>query len=485
MASGFTEEFFYSSSPDRNDELPPPYGEFIFRPPTRRLVVKTSKSFKDKKTKNKGKAPPSRMYATVRDPRIAPGHQLIHPDFITPQQFIPKIVPPQPTPHQLIAPHPVPPQAVPPHLAPPQLAPPKIKPVKPARSKSFNDTKKAAEQKTKSKEPPSSRTYRCPSYPVPTEDPEDQSVHIFSAPRQVPVQPKQRLGLHEELFRPPSGHPPGPASPPYYRMGPEQNFQFGRPLDKANCSGMYVPSNELQNSLTLQELNQLEDEEIVQHQKPQKKKSTVKQILISLFSSKKSGEQLQSKTEKKKQEEIVKPPKPTARTSVARSPSSEITKEKDDEKSDPANRISFEAEDEKKTSGKSSRPSAKILHQNEKQDQIIQELKKKNSDAAKDDLKVSLESESHLELEEKGVESRKSQGKESDDGSDEISRKSDIPDTYIPSTENEQPDKLRKSQSVPHDLFRKKNKKMENQSGNEDRSNNDSDNSKSRGDFIQ
>lgn len=452
MASGFTEEFFYSSTPDRNDELPPPYGDFVFRPPTRRPVVKTSKSFKDKKTKNKGKAPPSRMYATVRDPRVAPGHPLIHPDFITPQQFIPKIVPPQP------------------------------KPVKPARSKSFNDSKKA-EQKLKSKNLPSSSTYRCQNYPVPTEDPEDPSVHIFSAPRQIPVQPKQRLGLHEELFRPPSSTP-GPTSPPHYRTSPEQGFQFGRPSNRVHYSGMYVPSNELKNSLTLKELNQLEDDEIVQHQKPQKKKSTVKQILISLFSSKKSNEQSHSKTEKKRQDENAKTPKPAARTAVARSPSSEITKEKDIEKGNPTNRISIEAEDEQKTSGKSSRPSAKILHQNEKQDQIIWELKKKNSDAARDDLGATLESEVLFQVEEK-VKGREMEGKESDNGFHEISRKSDIPDTCIPSKENEQQDGLKKSQSVPRDLFKKKNRKSENQFGKDDCWNTDSDFSKSLGDFIQ
>ncbi|XP_062589216.1 uncharacterized protein LOC134250878 [Saccostrea cucullata] len=455
MASGYTEEFFYGSTPVRNDELPPPYGDFIFRPPTRRPIVKTSKSFKDKKPKNKGKGPPSRMYATVRDPRIVPGrdprigpgHPLIHPDFITPQKLIPKIVPPQP------------------------------KPVKPARSKSFNDNKRIAEQKVKMVD--ASRTYRCQSFPVSDNNSEDHGVRGFDLPQKVPYHPKQRLGLHEELFHPPSNLRE-PSSPPFYNVGPQQGLLFGRPSGNVGYNRMYVPSNESGTSLTLTELNQSEDEEnAVPEQKPQKKKSTVRQILSSLFSSKKSSVQPPSKSERKKCKEEIRP--------VAKSLSSEITKEENTEEKNAsiAASSSVEVEDSIKTSGKTGRLSAKITHQNEKQDQIILELKKKNSCSGKDDVGAGQE-EHGEQIEMKGEDKAKVEGtdkRECYNGVQEVARQSDIVDTRKAS--NGTGEKLKKSHSVPSDLFKRKSRKSENVSGNEVFHKADVEFSKSLGEFIR
>lgn len=82
MVSGYIEDFFYSSILERNLELFLFYGDFIFRFLTRRLVVKSFKSFKDKKTKNKGKVLFFRMYVIVRDSRMVSGYFLIYLDFI-------------------------------------------------------------------------------------------------------------------------------------------------------------------------------------------------------------------------------------------------------------------------------------------------------------------------------------------------------------------------------------------------------------------
>lgn len=418
MASGYTEDFFYSSTPERNLELPPPYGDFIFRPPTRRPVVKSSKSFKDKKTKNKGKVPPSRMYATVRDPRMAPGHPLIHPDFITPQQFIPKIVPPEP------------------------------KPVKPARSKSFNNSKKAAEQKSKLQDPPPFMTYRCQSYPPPADKTEDQPVHVFAVPHQVSNHTKQRLGLHDQLFHPPSRIPVGPSSPPYYGTSPELFLLSDGPPVKDNYgSGMYVPSNELENSLTLKEINHTENE-ILSSQKPKKKKSMVKQILTSLFSSKKSSEQGHAKNERKNKNERTKTARP-----VTKSKSIEESKEKENGEENNGPQETSGSENPPQTtenSGRISRPSAKVLGQNDKQDQIIQELKKKNSNATREDLDAE-------EIPDQCHQSKDgSAGRETRASGGEISRKLDNLDTSLTLQEREEQNRMMKSQSVPSDLSKHK-----------------------------
>lgn len=82
MVSGYIEDFFYSSILERNLELFLFYGDFIFRFLIRRLVVKSFKSFKDKKMKNKGKVLFFRMYVIVRDSRMVSGYFLIYSDFI-------------------------------------------------------------------------------------------------------------------------------------------------------------------------------------------------------------------------------------------------------------------------------------------------------------------------------------------------------------------------------------------------------------------
>lgn len=82
MVSGYIEDFFYSSILERNLELFLFYGDFIFRFLIRRLVVKSFKSFKDKKIKNKGKVLFFRMYVIVRDLRMVSGYFLIYSDFI-------------------------------------------------------------------------------------------------------------------------------------------------------------------------------------------------------------------------------------------------------------------------------------------------------------------------------------------------------------------------------------------------------------------
>lgn len=82
MVSGYIEDFFYSSILERNLELFLFYGDFIFRFLIRRLVVKSFKSFKDKKMKNKGKVLFFRMYVIVRDSRMVSGYFLIYLDFI-------------------------------------------------------------------------------------------------------------------------------------------------------------------------------------------------------------------------------------------------------------------------------------------------------------------------------------------------------------------------------------------------------------------
>ena len=404
MASGYSEEFFYSSTPERNLKLPPPYGEFIFRPPTRRQGVKSSKSFKDQKTKNKGRGPPSRMYATVRDPRIAPGYPLIHPDFITPQQFIPNIVPPEP------------------------------RPIKPARSKSFNNNKKT-EQRNKLKDPPPFMTYRCQSYPG--DESEDQGLSYSVVPHRLLSQSKQRLGLHEELFCPPSSPNSGPSSPAYDQVSPERDLPSPKDPFKVNYSGMYVPSNELENSLTLKELNETE---VVVSPKPQKKKSAVRQILSSLFSSKKPSEQTHSKNERKIKTEVTKSAKPV----TVRTVSSEMIQEQaNDEKTEGSSVESEEAQQQ--ASKRGSRPSAKVLHQNDQQDQIIEELKKKNSLTRKEDS---------LDIQEiPGLSPRSEEASEADAGVGGLSRKSENLETSRAlQQKQDQAEGIKKSKSVPSDL---------------------------------
>lgn len=174
----------------------------------------------------------------------------------------------------------------------------------------------------------------------------------------------------------------------------------------------------------------------------------VKQILTSLFSSKKSGEQGHAKNERKIKNEGTKTARPVTKSeSIEENTVKENGEENNGPQETPRSEDPPQAHE---NSSRIGRPSAKVLGQNDKQDQIIQELKKKNSNATREDVDVEENPDQCYQSKEGNT------GRETKAGGGEISRKSDNLDTSLTLQEREKQNRMIKSQSVPSDLSKHK-----------------------------